>query len=290
MVGFRTISRTTSNDFVHWSDPVAMSFGDARYEHLYTNQTAPYFRAPHISLAIAARFMPGRRVLTRQDADQIGVDPKYFGDCSDAVLLSTRGGSRYDRTFMESFIRPGIGLENWVSRTNYPALGILPTSDTELSIYLQKNYGQPTSNLQRYTLRIDGFASVHAGYKAGEMITKPIRFALGDKRPAPQQSQRQSASPAIDDVLEARRKLSGKCELHLNCSTSAAGSIQVELQDGNGQPVPGYSLADCDLVVGDRIDRIVTWNGNSDLRPLTARPIRFRFVMKDADLYAMQLR
>ena len=23
-----------------------------------------------------------------------------------------------DRTFMEAFIRPGIGLNNWVSRTN----------------------------------------------------------------------------------------------------------------------------------------------------------------------------
>jgi hypothetical protein len=99
--GFRTVSRTTSKDFVNWTDPVAMSFGDTRFEHLYTNQTTPYFRAPHIYLGVAARFMPGRQVLTEADAKQIGVDHRYFGDCSDAVLLSSRGGNRYDRTFLE---------------------------------------------------------------------------------------------------------------------------------------------------------------------------------------------
>ena len=34
-------------------------------------------------------------------------------------MMTTRGGNRYERTFMEWFIRPGIGNENWVSRTNY---------------------------------------------------------------------------------------------------------------------------------------------------------------------------
>jgi hypothetical protein len=43
---YRTISRTTSRDFIHWTDPVEMDFGDTPPEHLYTNQTSPYFRAP----------------------------------------------------------------------------------------------------------------------------------------------------------------------------------------------------------------------------------------------------
>ncbi len=43
-------------------------------------------------------------------------------DCSDAILMSTRGGDNYQCTFMELFLRPGIGLQNWVSRSNYPAL------------------------------------------------------------------------------------------------------------------------------------------------------------------------
>ena len=264
--GFRTISRTTSKDFVSWSEPVQMSFGDTKLEHLYTNQTHPYFRAPHLYVAVAARFMPGRRVLSPQDATNIGVNRNYFGDCSDAVLLTSRGGTQYDRTFLQSWIRPGLGLENWVSRTNYPALGIIPTSDTEMSLYVQKNYGQPTSHLRRYRMRIDGFASVNAGYGGGEMRTKPIAFASAEAGDGPTR------------------------ELCLNFGTSAAGSIQVELQDEAGVPISGFTLDDCEPIIGDRIERIVSWKGESDVSSLAGRAIRFRFVMKDADLYSMQIR
>ena len=193
--GFRTVSRTTSQDFIHWAEPVAMTFGHTRYEHLYTNQTQPYFRAPHIYVGVAARFMPGRQVLSPADARRLQVDPGYFGDCSDAVLLTSRGGNVYDRTFMESFIRPGLGLENWVSRTNYPALNIVPTSDTEMSLYVNQNYAQPTSHLRRYVFRIDGLAALHAPHEGGVMTTKLLKF-------------------------------SGQ-QLALNFATSAAGSVSI---------------------------------------------------------------
>ena len=238
-----------------------MTFGDTPHEHLYTNQTTPSYRAPHIYFGVAARFMPGRRILTQEEAKKIGVDHRYFNDCSDTVLLTSRGGNHYDRTFMESFVRPGLGLENWVSRTNYPALGIVPTGDREMSIYLQKNYGQPTSHLQRFTLRTDGFASVHANYNRGELITKPIKFA---KKP--------------------------NAQLNLNCSTSAAGSIQVELQDPAGNPIPGFTLSDCHPIIGDRIERSVFWKNKTNLAGLAGKAIRVRFVMKDADLYSLQFK
>lgn len=261
--GFRTISRTASDDFIHWSDPVAMTFGDTPYEHLYTNQTGPYFRAPHISLAVAARFMPGRRVISNEEAERIGVDPGYFGDVSDAVLLSTRGGNVYARTFMESFIRPGLGIENWVSRTNYPALGILSTGPDEISVYVQKNYGQPTSHLQRYTLRTDGFVSVSAGYDGGELLTKPLDITVADERT--------------------------KRTLEINASTSAAGSIRVEVLDEAGRVIPGFSAEECDVVIGDRVARTVSWKGNSDFSAIAAHPVRLRFLMKDADLYSLRI-
>ena len=79
--GFRTVSRTTSKDFINWTDPLKMDFGSTPLEHLYTNQTAPYYRAPHIYVAIAARFMPNRQVLTDEQARQLNVNPKYFKDC-----------------------------------------------------------------------------------------------------------------------------------------------------------------------------------------------------------------
>lgn len=256
--GYRTISRTTSTDFFEWSDLVEMEYGETTREHLYTNQTRPYFRAPQIYVSIAARFMPGRRVISTEQAEAIGGDPNYSGDISDNVLMTSRGGNHYDRTFMEGFIRPGIGLGNWTSRTNYPALGVVPTGPDEMSMYVQRNYGQTTHHLQRCVLRKDGFVSVNAPYSGGEMVTKPLTF-------------------------------SGK-ELEINYSTSAAGSVKVEIQDCDGKPVEGFSLEDCLDIVGDEIERVVDWKTGSDVSGLAGKPICLRFVMKDADLYSIRFR
>jgi hypothetical protein len=256
--GIRRISRTTSKDFVTWTDPVMMGYGDRPIEHLYTNQTSPYFRAPHLYVGVAARFMPGRQVLTAEQAAAIKVDPGYFKDCSDGVLITTRGGDRYDRTFMEGFLCPGIGLENWVSRTNYPSLNVVPTGPNEMSLYANQNYGQPTSHLRRYSLRLDGFAAVSAPYSGGELLTKPLTFA-------------------------------GK-ELVLNFATSAAGGIRVEVQDAAGKAQRGFALGDSVEVIGNEIERVVQWRGGSDVSALAGNPVRLRFVMKDARLYALQFR
>jgi len=256
--GIRTISRTTSKDFLHWSDPEKMNFGHTPTEHLYTNQTSPYFRAPHIYVAIAARFMPNRQVISDDQALHLNVDPRYFKDCSDAIFMTSRGGNKYDRTFMEGFIRPGIGLQNWISRTNYPALNVVQTSPVEMSIYVQKDYAQPTAHLRRYSLRLDGFTSLRASNIVGEMITKPFSFK-------------------------------GK-ELVLNFSTSAAGFIKVEILDEQGSIIPGYELENSQEIIGNEIERTVTWQANPDMKKLNDKPVRLRFVMKDADLYSMKFR
>jgi hypothetical protein len=78
-------------------------------------------------------------------------------------------------------------------------------------------------------------------------------------------------------------------ELVLNFSTSAAGSISVELQDENGEPIPGYSLEESEVIVGDRIERPVVWRAG-DLKQFSGRPMKLRFVMKDADLYSIRFR
>jgi hypothetical protein len=272
--GIRRISRTTSKDFLTWTAPVLMTYGKAAQdrdlspakpgftaapmEHLYTNQTHPYFRAPHLYVGVAARFMPGRQVLTAEQAKAVGVDPRYFKDCSDGVLITTRGGDRYDRTFMEGFLAPGIGAENWVSRTNYPALNVVQTGPNEMSLYANQNYGQPTSHLRRYSLRLDGFSAAVAPYAGGDLLTKPLTFT-------------------------------GK-ELALNFATSAAGGVRAEIQDASGKPLPGFALADAVETIGNEIERTVRWKAGSDVSSLAGKPVRLRFVMKDARLYAFQFR
>ena len=255
---YRSVARATSKDFIHWTEPVLMNFGDTPPEQLYTNQTSPYFRAPHIYVSVAARFMKNRQVISEEEAKVLNVNPKYFNDCSDAVLMTTRGGNTYDRTFMESFIRPGIGLQNWVSRSNYPALNIVQTAHDEMSIYVNQDYAQPTAHLHRYALRLDGFASVSAPYRGGEMTTKPIRFS-GDK-------------------------------LYINFSTSAAGYVKVEILDLANNKMEGFELENSVEIIGNEIAKAVAWKGNPELNELNGKAVKLRFVMKDADLYSFSFR
>ncbi len=258
----RAIARATSADFVHWSALVPMKYGDSGSkppENLYTNQTQPYFLRRQIYIATPARFMQGRSALSESQAKEagIGAEVKWLrDDCSDAVLMSTRGGDRYERTFMEAWLQPGIGSRNWVSRSNYPAYGIVPTGPAEMSLYVSRHNAQQSAHVARYTLRTDGFISVRAGYQSGQMLTRPLVFA-------------------------------GKV-LEINYGTSAAGSIRVEIQDPSGRPIPGFALDDSPEIIGDEIEHVVAWRQGSDVSKLAGQPVRLRFVMKEADLYALR--
>lgn len=226
----RTISRTTSDDYLHWSTPVAMD-PNLPGEHLYVSGTHPYCRAPHIYLALPTRFHPDR------------------GESTDILFMATRAGAtHYERLFPEAFLRPGLDPDRWGNRANYAACGILPTGDGELSIY-------HAHSGHRYTLRTDGFVSVHAGHEPGELLTPPLRFT--------------------------------GAELQLNYSTSAAGSLQVEIQDESGASLPGFALEDCPPIVGDRIDAAVAWAGGRSVGALAGQPVRLRFVLCEADLYSL---
>lgn len=256
--GYRTISRSTSTDFLHWTPPEPMIFGEAPLEHLYTSQTQPYFRAPHLLIATPMRFLPGKQILSPEQARALGVEPGYAGDVAEAALMTSRGGTRYQRTFLEGFIRPGLDLGNWASRAGLTALGIVPTGPLEMSIYKQAHYAQASGHLIRYSLRTDGLSSVNAPFVGGEFLTHPLRFTGS--------------------------------QLRLNFSTGAAGFIQMEVLDASESGVAGKVLLQSRELVGDDVDRKVDWLGRSDLQSLEGIPIRLRFVMKDADLYALQFR
>ena len=266
--GRRSMARTTSKDFMTWTKPVPMTYGDSPREQLYINNTQPYFRAPQVYLAPAARFMEGRQVLDEARAKAVGIETigknSYFKDCSDAVLLTSHAGSTdYDRTFMQTFIRPGLGDSNWVSRTNYPLTGILPACPGRIQMFVSRNYMQPTWHVERLLLRTDGFASVSAPWAGGEMLTKPLTFT-------------------------------GKA-LEINYRTSAAGSVRVEIQDLDGTPLAGFVAAGCPEIIGDEIERAVTWEAadgkpQADLDALAGKPVRLRFILADADLFSFRFK
>ena len=185
-------------------------------------------------------------------------DPDWTYDTgvSDIVFLSSRDGLHFDRSFMEAFIRPGLDFGNWHDRGIYFEVGVLHTSATEMSMYGMENAHLTTQRIRRYTLRTDGFVSVKSGYAGGEFTTPPFIF-------------------------------SGS-HLELNYSTSAVGSIKVEIQDAQGHPLQGFSLEEFPERYGDEIEGLVSWENGRDASSLAGQPVRLCFVLKDADLYAFK--
>ena len=71
-------------------------------------------------------------------------------------------------------------------------------------------------------------------------------------------------------MLTRPLRFSGK-RLVINCSTSAAGSVRVEIRDLAGRAVAGRALAESIPIIGDEIDRAVAWKGGSGLGALAGR-------------------
>ncbi|GBC96479.1 hypothetical protein HRbin16_02283 [bacterium HR16] len=250
--GYRDVMTCESDDFIHWTKPRWLDWGDAPREHLYTNAIRPYFRNPRILLGFPMRFVPDRA--------KVPEDP-YPALC-DNVLIVSRDGLRFKR-WLEAFQRPGPQRERWVNRNNMPAWGLLVTRSAlpgcpdEISFYSVEGYYLPNQivRVRRFTLRMDGFVSVNAPYSGGEVLTKPL-------------------------MLQGER-------LQINYATSAVGSAKVEVTDPRGNPIKGFSADDCVEMYGDEVEADVRWK-DADIRSLRGKPVRLRFLLRDADLYAFR--
>ena len=73
----------------------------------------------------------------------------------------------------------------------------------------------------------------------------------------------------------------------MNFAAKTGGSVRVELQDADGQTIEPFSAANAALT-GDSLSKAVTWGDQTDLRQLTGKAVRIRFVLKDAQLYSFR--
>ncbi len=244
----RHIQRATSADFRTWSKLEFIDLGDSPLEDLYKNAAVSYYRRPDILLMFPKRFLPTRKA-----------DPSWpHVGLSDIVFMSSRDGVRWDRRFMEAFIRPGRDPLNWHERAIEVGQGLVPTGEDEMSLYYIEHYRTDSVRIRRGVLREDGFVSVNAPYAGGELVTRPLLFA-GNR-------------------------------LTINYATSAAGSIRVEIMDADGKAVPGFAAQDAAEIFGDQTDRVVKWQEAADVSQFAGEPIRLRFVLKDADLFSFRFR
>ena len=199
----------------------------------------------------------------------------------DVRFAISRDGLNWNNFNWETFVPLGMNGE-FDSKSIYMCYGIVPAlNGREMYMYYWGtneihawgandatnkiltaaglNPHPATRAISRVVLRRDGFVSLHAPYEGGEFTTPPLHF-------------------------------SGN-QLVLNIQNASTGEVQVEIQDENGKPIPGFALSDCDLIhTANEINRVVTWNGESALEKLEGKTISLRFVLRDTDLYAFQFR
>ncbi len=175
-------------------------------------------------------------------------------------LAFSRDGFHWDRhreTFIGGTGEPGNWERGYISSTGG---GCLVVGD-ELWFYYGAFKGDPSNTPAYYAwggmyangatglakLRRDGFASMRG---SGSLTTRPVRF-------------------------------SGR---HL--FTNLRGGLQVEVLDEQGKVIPPFSRENCTPIRGDSTRTAVNWKGAADLSALAGRPVRFRFHLDEADLYA----
>ncbi|MBL9213718.1 MAG: hypothetical protein JNL92_24855 [Opitutaceae bacterium] len=268
--GDRAIRTATSKDFLRWENQQDLRYVDSPSEQLYTNQIKPYHRAPHVLIGFPVRYIErgwseAMRALPEREHREMRAQAslRYGTALTESLFMASRDGVTFKR-WNEAFLRPGIEREGtWNYGHQYMAWHAVETKSAlegapnELSFYATESYWTGRSSaLRRYTLRLDGFVSIHAPMSGGELVTKPLTFT-------------------------GRR-------LTLNFASSAAGDIRVELQDASGQPIPGFTLADAEPTFGDAVERTVHWKSGSDVGAWAGKPVRLRFVLRDADLYALR--
>jgi hypothetical protein len=107
------------------------------------------------------------------------------------------------------------------------------------------------------TLRADGFASLAAGFDGGTVTTKPF-------------------------VCDGQT-------LSLNAKANFYASVRVEVLDEQGKPLPGYAADECVPMATDSVEHAISWRERRSLRELKGRPIKLRFHLTNARLYAYRI-
>ena len=235
----RDIRYSESDDCINWTTPVPLKYSDTDVDdqHMYANCAMPYFRSSGLYVAIPTRY-------NIVSTDNGWVTAAY----TDTMLMASRdlvNWTRYDCEYM----LPHDPEEKPLTYGDcYPCVGMIPTSGKELSLYM-KEKGERYTELYRYSLRIDGFASAEGDMETTAFVTKPFSFR-GD-------------------------------ELLVNYSTKDGGWIEAVITDEYGNSYRSKPLT------GDKLDGAAAF-GDGVLAGLNSKTITVTFELTNASLYSFK--
>ena len=232
------------------------------YRAIRTATSADFLRwGPHADLTYADTrlehlYTNAVRVYERAPHLFIGFPTRFHperGEQVEPIFMSSRDGVHF-RRFAEPVIPVTAPEDRGGNRSNYMTWGLvrLPGDDRHYSVYATEAYYRgPAGRVRRFTYRVDGFVSVRA--RQGELVTKPLRF----------QGNWLSVNYAAPE-----------------------GEVRVEIQDASGVPIEGYRASQCVALRGDAIEQGVAWQKGADVGRLAGQPVRLRFVLRNADVFA----
>lgn len=217
--GLRTVVRTESDDFVHWSDPVEIMRGADAHDQIYS---MPIFRYKDIYLGLPALFHKGNS--DAADWDTVTTELAWSPD--------TIG---WDRICPGEQLIP-LGSGNYPTGDYdcgciYAAAPVI--KDETIFIYyggsngLHNNWREGSFNLA--TLPVDRFAGLTPQVKdtVSTLVTAPIEIA----------------HPTLT----------------LNLELEDGGQVRVALLDGSGQAIEGFELENCIPIKSGGIAVPIRW-------------------------------
>lgn len=170
----------------------------------------------------------------------------------------SRDGFHWQRPVREAFIPVSETQGGWNWGNVQSAGGCCLVVGDRLYFYVSGRKGVPGSPASGVcstglaTLRRDGFASMEADASGGTLTTRLIMF-------------------------------SGR---HLFVNASVAGELRAEALDERGAVIEGLSADECIPFHGDTTLHRITWKSNAGLSTIAGKPVRFRFTMREGQLFA----
>jgi hypothetical protein len=254
----RVVCRCEFDDITSWGEETVVLAADERDPvdiDFYTNCTVKY----------EGVYLMFPSVLHNPaDARELAEHKINYG-MMDIQLAVSRDGVAWERPDRSPFVRLS-SAGGWDSRILYMFTGYVRHEDELWMYYWGRNYPHSTGTqypdkpmvtaIGRLRLRVDGFVSADAPYEGGTLTTRPLLFS-GNR-------------------------------LELNIETSVPGGAKVEVLGLTGKPVPKFTAGESDEIMGSFTGKTVTWNTNADVSELEGKPVRLRFHLKDAKLYAFQ--
>lgn len=260
----RDVRVITSEDFVNWSEQKPITYTGRDFQ-LYNNVVFPYPRAPHLLIAFPLRYVE-RKSWTKNYDELCGRDARLSRmktmarlglAVSDGLFMCSRDGYHFEKYDEALIPPPPENPEAFVygDGTAAPALievrSNIPGADNEYMLIVRESF-RPTdgyNKLVKYTSRLDGFVSMHAGGEIKKLVTKPFSYEGS--------------------------------ELIANIATSAHGSLYFTLR------AEGISYRSVEVFGNSTLKRI-RFEDDSAVAALSGKEVTLEIEIEDADLYSIK--